>query len=31
MGAFEEKAWLQHYAPWTPHEIDLGSDTLVYL
>ncbi|WP_291313296.1 long-chain-fatty-acid--CoA ligase [Corynebacterium sp. UBA2622] len=31
MGAFEEKAWLQHYAPWTPHEIDLGTDTLVDL
>ncbi|SDM07650.1 long-chain acyl-CoA synthetase [Corynebacterium mycetoides] len=29
MGAFEEKAWLEHYAPWTPHEVDLGSDTLI--
>ncbi|WP_115685392.1 long-chain-fatty-acid--CoA ligase [Corynebacterium senegalense] len=31
MGAFEEKAWLQHYAPWTPHEIELGDDTIVDL
>ncbi|WP_165164642.1 long-chain-fatty-acid--CoA ligase [Corynebacterium qintianiae] len=29
MGALEEKAWLKHYAPWTPHEVDLGEDTLV--
>ena len=29
MGAFEEKAWLKHYAPWTPHEVELGEDTLV--
>ncbi|WP_342318930.1 long-chain-fatty-acid--CoA ligase [Corynebacterium mayonis] len=29
MGAFEEKAWLQHYARWTPHEVELGNDTLV--
>ena len=31
MGAFEEKAWLQHYAPWTPHEIELGTDTIADL
>ncbi|WKD56766.1 Long-chain-fatty-acid--CoA ligase [Corynebacterium capitovis DSM 44611] len=29
MSAVEEKAWLKSYAPWTPHEIDLGDDTLV--
>ncbi|AWB83275.1 long-chain-fatty-acid--CoA ligase [Corynebacterium liangguodongii] len=29
MGAREEKAWLDHYAPWTPHEVDLGDDTVV--
>ncbi|MDY5786040.1 long-chain-fatty-acid--CoA ligase [Corynebacterium sp.] len=29
MGAFDNKAWLQHYARWTPHEIDMGDDTLV--
>ncbi|SDS56583.1 long-chain acyl-CoA synthetase [Corynebacterium timonense] len=29
MGAYEEKAWLQHYAKWTPREIELDSDTLV--
>ncbi|GAB3073908.1 long-chain-fatty-acid--CoA ligase [Corynebacterium aquatimens] len=29
MSAFEERAWLKHYAEWTPHEVELGDDTLV--
>lgn len=31
MGALEEKAWLKHYAPWTPHEVDPGHDTIIDL
>ncbi len=29
MGAFDNAAWLQHYAEWTPHSIDYGDTTLV--
>ncbi len=29
MGAFEDKAWLQHYGEWTEHTLDYGQTTLV--
>ncbi|WP_115685394.1 long-chain-fatty-acid--CoA ligase [Corynebacterium senegalense] len=29
MGAFEERAWLRHYAEWTNPEPELGTHTLV--
>ena len=29
MGAFENKAWLQHYAEWTDRQLSYGDDTLV--
>ena len=29
MGAFENKAWIQHYADWTDPYPELGDDTLV--
>ena len=29
MGAFENKAWLQHYAEWTDRQLPYGDDTLV--
>lgn len=29
MGAFENKAWIQHYADWTDPYPELGNDTLV--
>ncbi|WP_293769738.1 long-chain-fatty-acid--CoA ligase [uncultured Corynebacterium sp.] len=28
MGAYEDKAWLEHYAEWTPHSLDYGETTL---
>src|SRR5699024_9474478 len=28
MSAFDTKAWTQHYAPWTPHELEYSDDTL---
>lgn len=28
-GAFESRAWLQHYAPWTPHHLEYGETTLL--
>ncbi|APT93596.1 long-chain fatty acid--CoA ligase [Corynebacterium phocae] len=29
MSAFENRAWLQHYAEWTPHSLDYGDTTLL--
>ena len=29
MSAFESQAWLQHYAPSTPHTLDYGNVTLL--
>ncbi|AEX45611.1 long-chain-fatty-acid--CoA ligase [Corynebacterium diphtheriae] len=29
MGAFDDKAWLQHYGDWTPASLDYGDTTLV--
>ncbi|MCQ4626306.1 long-chain fatty acid--CoA ligase [Corynebacterium sp. CCUG 65737] len=29
MSAYEEKAWLSSYAEWTPHEVELGDDTIL--
>ena len=29
--AYETKAWLKHYAPWTPHELDYGDTTIASL
>ncbi|MHA2787958.1 long-chain-fatty-acid--CoA ligase [Corynebacterium sp. S7] len=31
MSAFESKAWLDHYTPWTPHTLDYGDTTLLDL
>ncbi len=31
MGAFDTKAWISHYAPWTDPTPDTGTDTLVSL
>ena len=28
--AFNSKAWLQHYTPWTQHTIDLDDPVFVY-
>ena len=29
MSASENKAWLKHYTPWTPHSLDYGESTLL--
>ena len=29
--AYETKAWLKHYAPWTPHELDYSDTTIASL
>lgn len=29
MSAFESRAWLEHYTPWTPHSLDYGDTTLL--
>ncbi|WP_018297868.1 long-chain-fatty-acid--CoA ligase [Corynebacterium lubricantis] len=31
MSAFETKAWLDHYTPWTPKNLDYGDTTLLDL
>ena len=31
MGAFETRAWIGHYAPWTDPNPDTGTETLVSL